>query len=69
MRAYITSYIISYINFIFICTVPCNGSCQNGGTCTFLDVCACAPGWTGTNCEIGNYIHKNVNGITSQPLH
>lgn len=36
--------------------------CQNGATCTegtasFL--CTCAPGWTGTTCDEGNYsVHQ-----------
>jgi len=62
------SYIISYINFLFVCTVPCISGCQNGGTCTPLDVCVCAPGWTGTNCEIGCYIRLSMELATNQPL-
>ena len=33
--------------------VICTGGCQNGGTCILPEVCTCAPGWTGTNCETG----------------
>ena len=33
--------------------VNCTDGCQNGGTCILPEVCTCAPGWTGTNCEIG----------------
>ena len=36
-----------------MCVAECAGGCQNGGTCTLPDVCTCAPGWTGTNCELG----------------
>ena len=31
----------------------CSGGCQNGGTCSLPEVCTCAPGWTGMNCETG----------------
>ena len=31
----------------------CAGGCQNGGICTLPDVCTCATGLTGTNCELG----------------
>ena len=44
---------------------PCNTTtCQNGGTCysnTGLDLCVCAPGFTGVNCEI------NIDECLSSP--
>ena len=42
----------------------CTGGCQNGGNCTFPDVCTCAPGWTGVNCEIG----ENINLLVSKVI-
>ncbi|KFP33799.1 Epidermal growth factor-like 7, partial [Colius striatus] len=29
----------------------CWEPCQNGGSCTFPDRCACPPGWAGTACQ------------------
>ncbi|XP_065918832.1 epidermal growth factor-like protein 8 [Dysidea avara] len=29
----------------------CAHGCLNGGTCSSPEVCTCAPGWTGNNCE------------------
>ena len=33
----------------------CCSPCQNGGTCTGVDTCTCATGWTGVLCEAGKY--------------
>ena len=41
---------------IFVAIAQCSGGCQNGGTCTSPGVCICAPGWTGTNCGVGETI-------------
>ena len=35
-----------------VCTLPC----LNGGTCTQPNVCQCAEGWTGAQCEIGKLL-------------
>ena len=31
----------------------CSSPCQNGGTCTGVDTCACATGYGGSLCETG----------------
>ncbi|CAF4294637.1 unnamed protein product, partial [Adineta steineri] len=34
------------------CETPvCTSGCQNGGTCTAPDTCACAAGWSDATCE------------------
>ena len=41
----------------------CTRDCQNGGKCMLPDICTCAPGWNGMNCEIGesiNFASKKV---------
>ena len=38
--------------FIAICT----GGCLNGGTCVLAEKCDCSKGWSGQNCELGNFI-------------
>ena len=35
--------------------------CLNGGTFVSREVCACAPGWTGTRCGEGeNYVYIRI---------
>ena len=38
---------------MLICVANCSGGCLNEGTCSSPEVCTCAPGWTGNNCERG----------------
>ena len=45
-----------------MCIAECTGGCQNGGTCILPELCGCAPGWTGTNCETGKEIHSYLFG-------
>nr|XP_022308229.1 wnt inhibitory factor 1-like [Crassostrea virginica] len=33
------------------CIPTCSPACQNGGKCVALNVCSCAPGWSGNHCE------------------
>ncbi|XP_062816494.1 epidermal growth factor-like protein 7 isoform X1 [Anolis carolinensis] len=33
------------------CNIICHPPCQNGGTCSFLNMCSCTPGWTGRFCQ------------------
>ena len=44
---------------VYLATHPCVTMpltvCQNGGECTMHGIdyaCKCAPGWSGTNCQI-----------------
>ena len=51
-----------------VCTSPC----QNGGTCTAPDTCACDVGWTGMQCERGGLDMKHRQSTESlfcQALH
>ena len=43
--------VYKYVNILTaaICTQPC----LNGGSCSQPDVCECAPGWIGFQCETG----------------
>ena len=52
--------------FYFLDINECSSTpCQNGGTCTDAVnsyTCACVPGYTGTNCETGDYnFDKNIH--------
>ena len=43
--------------------VSCSSPCQNGGTCTGVDTCTCAAGWTGVLCETGKCIRSRPNCV------
>ena len=45
--------ITSAISYHYPATCPC----QNGGTCSTPDTCACVVGWTGQLCETGAYYY------------
>ncbi|XP_078587904.1 uncharacterized protein LOC144868986 isoform X4 [Branchiostoma floridae x Branchiostoma japonicum] len=47
--------------------VYCQQDCENGGVCTGLNVCRCAPGWTGTYCTDHMCTQTCVHGSCSGP--
>ena len=46
---------VLFLNHIinFRLSAFCSNACQNGGTCTAPDTCACDVGWTGMQCDTG----------------
>ena len=44
-------YFTTYVLCVYTNTAVCSNPCQNGGTCTAPNTCACDVGWTGTECE------------------
>ena len=44
---------------------PATCPCQNGGTCTTTDTCACVAGRTGQLCETGAHYHLTINNSGS----
>jgi hypothetical protein len=35
----------------FCYPATCSQTCQNGGTCTGINMCTCVGGWSGSNCS------------------
>lgn len=48
-------YAFMHVFHIFY-SVSCNPGCYNRGQCIEPDKCSCLPGYTGKQCEIGQYI-------------
>ena len=49
------TYVTHLLSFAFdpyFCSLlaVCSSACQNGGTCTAPNTCACVSGWTGATC-------------------
>lgn len=46
---------IHLISILHIIIAVCSPVCQNSGTCTSPNVCACTSGYTGAYCQTGEY--------------
>ena len=47
---------ISHLHFSFVyLAIVCEPECQNGGTCSAPDVCDCATGYMGDQCQTGEF--------------
>ena len=48
---------ISYTpeTYFCFCLAVCDPECQNGGNCSAPDVCDCATGYVGDQCQTGEF--------------
>lgn len=44
-------YLVYLSTFLCLILANCNPGCANGGTCLLPNLCICAVGWTGPDCN------------------